>query len=191
MFSYYSLPSTAMKTTPPSLINAAYLFYYATTSCPSCSNLGDGSVATPVTNWKDESPEERAILKHRLLILISEALVLASQGGFDVFNALTLQDNALFLPDLQVSFSFLCGTRIDLLFYATQFGRGEYAIITPLLSRSADSSCPQRIPAFLSLVSVAICVERTTLTGLLTATTLRSRFSGVSIRRTEEVESDS
>lgn len=132
MFSFYSLPSTAMKTTPYSTINAAYLFYYATTSCPSCANLGDGSIAVPVTPWQAETPEERAVLKHRLLILVSEALVLASQvrpshpsstltsvtqHGFDVFNALTLQDNSLFLQDLQ-------------------FGRGEYVHL-PLVS-SAD-----------------------------------------------------
>lgn len=79
MFSFYSLPSTATKSTPVTLINAAYLFYYATTATPSTSNLGDGSTACPVTNWKEESVEERAILKQRLLVLMSEALVLAAQ----------------------------------------------------------------------------------------------------------------
>ena len=157
MFSYYSLPSTAMKTTPPSLINAAYLFYYATTSCPSCANLGDGSVATPVTNWKDETTEERATLKHRLLILICEALVLASQGGFDVFNALTLQDNALFLPELHVS-------RVDQLLhpdFKLTFSMhslvAESTSLLPLITTySLTLLPPQRIPAFLSLVSFSL-----------------------------------
>jgi glycylpeptide N-tetradecanoyltransferase len=120
MFSFYSLPSTAVKVKPLTHINAAYLFYYATTACPSCSDLGDGSVATPITNWKDETDAERAVLKERLGIVIGEALVLAAkvssgvevmrlelidhlQHGFDVFNALTLQDNSIFLEDLKVS----------------------------------------------------------------------------------------
>lgn len=121
-FSFYSLPSTAVKVKPLTHIKAAYLFYYATTACPSCSDLGDGSIATPVSNWKEETEEERAVLKARLNALIGDALVLANnvrfslecgggarlteldslQAGFDVLNALTLQDNPLFLEDLKV-----------------------------------------------------------------------------------------
>lgn len=100
-FSFYSLASTAVKMKPHTLVNAAYLFYYATTACPSCANLGDGSVVTPVTNWQDETAEERKVLKDRLKILITDAMILASKAGFDVFNALTLQDNSLFLEDLK------------------------------------------------------------------------------------------
>lgn len=83
MFSFYSLPSTAVKVKPLTHINAAYLFYYATTACPSCSDLGDGSVATPITNWKDETEAERLVLKERLLLVIGEALVLAAKVGAD------------------------------------------------------------------------------------------------------------
>lgn len=68
-----------MKVTPNQTVNAAYLSYYATTACPSCANLGDGSRATPVVNWKDETPEERLVLKERLIRLISDALTVANQ----------------------------------------------------------------------------------------------------------------
>ncbi|GAA5878437.1 hypothetical protein JCM1840_002586 [Sporobolomyces johnsonii] len=101
LFSFYALPSTAVKSTPRTNVNAAYLFYYATTACPSCADLGDGSTATPVTNWKDETSEEREVLKARLNKLIGDALVVVSKLGFDVLNALTLQDNSLFLEDLK------------------------------------------------------------------------------------------
>lgn len=125
MFSFYSLPSTAVKSKPLTAINAAYLFYYATTACPSCSNLGDGSVATPITHWIEETPAEKEILKERLSILIDDALMMAAkvslhslknhkwfnanklcfpQAGFDVLNALTIADNSLFLEPLKVSF---------------------------------------------------------------------------------------
>ncbi|KDE04788.1 hypothetical protein MVLG_04752 [Microbotryum lychnidis-dioicae p1A1 Lamole] len=101
VFSFYSLPSTATKMTTRTLVNAAYLFYYATTACPSCADLGDGSTATAVTNWKDETQEERETLQKRLIELISDCLILTSKLGFDVLNALTLQDNSLFLEDLK------------------------------------------------------------------------------------------
>ncbi|BGO97503.1 Glycylpeptide N-tetradecanoyltransferase [Rhodotorula toruloides] len=101
LFCFYSLPSTALKATPPTNVNAAYLFYYATTAAPSCADLGDGSVAVPVKNWKDETPEERKVLGDRLKALMGDALVVISKNGFDVMNALTLQDNSLFLEDLK------------------------------------------------------------------------------------------
>lgn len=123
LFCFYSLPSTALKATPHTNVNAAYLFYYATTAAPSCADLGDGSVAVPVKNWKDETPEERKVLGDRLKALMSDALVVISkvrsqrlvhrlvadsstpvQNGFDVMNALTLQDNSLFLEDLKVRY---------------------------------------------------------------------------------------
>lgn len=125
MFSFYFLPSTAVKMKPHTSINAAYLYYYATTACPSCADLGDGSVATPVVNWKDETESQREALKARLNLVIGDAMIIASQvrflseeewggrealmlevlqNGFDVFNALTLQDNKLFLDDLKVRF---------------------------------------------------------------------------------------
>lgn len=81
MFSFYTLPSTAVKIKPHTLINAAYLYYYATTACPSCADLGDGSVATPIVNWRDETPDQREVLKTRLQDLIGDAMVIAQQVG--------------------------------------------------------------------------------------------------------------
>ncbi|GAA5911604.1 glycylpeptide N-tetradecanoyltransferase NMT1 [Sporobolomyces salmoneus] len=100
-FSLYSLPSTAVKSSPLQSINAAYLFYYASSRTPSTRELGDGSTATKVVNWKDESEEERMELKERLKGVMGDALVVAQKNGFDVLNALTLQDNSLFLEDLK------------------------------------------------------------------------------------------
>jgi glycylpeptide N-tetradecanoyltransferase len=59
-------------------IRAAYLFYYAT------------SVAL-------KQPDNKALLKERLNALMNDALILAKKFKFDVFNALTVMDNALFL----------------------------------------------------------------------------------------------
>ncbi|GAA6024956.1 hypothetical protein JCM11491_001316 [Sporobolomyces phaffii] len=101
LFSLYSLPSTAVKSNPLQAVNAAYLFYYATDCTPSTSDLGDGSTATKVVNWKDENEEDRAQLKKRLNLLIGDAMVCSQKLGFDVLNALTLQDNSLFLEDLK------------------------------------------------------------------------------------------
>ncbi|BGP45991.1 glycylpeptide N-tetradecanoyltransferase [Rhodotorula kratochvilovae] len=101
VFGFYHLPSTAIKASPPARIEAAYLYYYATTAAPSCADLGDGSVAVPVQNWKDESPEERKVLADRLKALVGDAMTLVTRAGFDVLNALTIQDNSLFIEDLK------------------------------------------------------------------------------------------
>lgn len=101
VFSFYSLPSTAVKEKPLTRVNAAYLFYYATTACPSCADLGDGSIATPVTPWKEETDQDKKVLKERLTLLVGEALILATNAEFDVLNALTLQDNTFFLDELK------------------------------------------------------------------------------------------
>ncbi|GAA5990097.1 hypothetical protein JCM11641_007066 [Rhodosporidiobolus odoratus] len=105
LFSLYSLPSTAVKHSPTpqqkTNVNAAYLYYYATSAAPSCSDLGDGSTATLVKNWKDETKEERVRVAESLKGLMGDALVVAQKLGFDVLNALTLQDNSLFLEDLK------------------------------------------------------------------------------------------
>ncbi|GJN88755.1 hypothetical protein Rhopal_001723-T1 [Rhodotorula paludigena] len=101
VFGFYSLPSTALKAATPTNVEAAYLWYYATTAAPSCADLGDGSVAVPVKNWQDESPDERQVLGDRLKALMADALVLVARNGFDVLNALTIQDNSLFLEDLK------------------------------------------------------------------------------------------
>lgn len=101
-FSLYVLPSTAIQMEPQQTINAAYLSYYATNQCPACRLLlphGDSQGTSQVITWDRESPEDRKALKARLNLLIGDALVIANQAKFDVCNALTLQDNNLFLED--------------------------------------------------------------------------------------------
>jgi len=43
------------------------------------------------------SPVDKPELKKRLNVLVNDALILAKLQKFDVFNALSLMDNALFL----------------------------------------------------------------------------------------------
>lgn len=78
------MPSTIINQPKYGVLEAAYLFYYAT------------DVAF------DERAEEEGRLKKRLQDLIGDALILADQCKFDVFNALTLMDNVPFLQDLKV-----------------------------------------------------------------------------------------
>ncbi|KAI8453063.1 Myristoyl-CoA:protein N-myristoyltransferase, N-terminal domain-containing protein [Phakopsora pachyrhizi] len=112
--SFYHLPSTAMKFTPHQTLDAAYLYYYATTSVPHCAKLGDektvdhevqneeeGCFYTEERNWSKETVEEREVLKKRLIGLVADILSIAQSAKFDVFNALTLMDNSLFLKELQ------------------------------------------------------------------------------------------
>jgi glycylpeptide N-tetradecanoyltransferase len=82
-FSFYSLPSTVIKHPAHNVLEAAYLFYYAT------------DVAF------QEDAEEDGRLKKRLQDLVGDALVIADQNKFDVFNALTLMDNVPILQDLK------------------------------------------------------------------------------------------
>ncbi|EJD02399.1 N-myristoyl transferase [Fomitiporia mediterranea MF3/22] len=85
-FTFYALPSTIMQSTKYNLLEAAYLFYYATDVV-----FQDAPV----------SAEEDGRLKRRLLELVTDALIIASAAGFDVFNALSLMDNYQFLTDLK------------------------------------------------------------------------------------------
>ena len=62
------------------MIRAAYLFYYAT-------DVGL------------QKPFDKAALKTRLNVLVTDALILGRRFKFDVFNGLSLMDNALFLKD--------------------------------------------------------------------------------------------
>ncbi len=78
MFSFYSLESTIINNAKHQVVRAAYLFYYAT----------ETGLATPF---------DKAALKKRLNALVTDALILAKLQKFDVFNALSLMDNALFL----------------------------------------------------------------------------------------------
>ena len=61
-------------------MRAAYLFYYA-------------------TEYGLDPTLSRTDLKNRLNELINDALILAKKFRFDVFNALTLMDNSLFLEN--------------------------------------------------------------------------------------------
>jgi len=74
-FSFYTLPSTVIENTKGhKMLEAAYLFYYGT-----------------------NAPEPD--IKKRLYDLVGDALVIARDAEFDVFNALTLMDNWSFLED--------------------------------------------------------------------------------------------
>lgn len=46
-----------------------------------------------------KNPKDRSAIKSRLNALVKDALILAKHFKFDVFNALTLMDNALFLEE--------------------------------------------------------------------------------------------
>ncbi|KAL1837172.1 hypothetical protein VTJ49DRAFT_4182 [Mycothermus thermophilus] len=77
-FSFYCLESSVIHSSKYSSIKAAYLFYYATEVALS-------------------APNDRLALKKRLNELMADALILAKKHDFDVFNALSLMDNSLFL----------------------------------------------------------------------------------------------
>ncbi|KAF9052854.1 N-myristoyl transferase [Panaeolus papilionaceus] len=81
--SFYSLPSTVINSAKYPILEAAYLYYYA-------SNVG--------LKRGLENEEE---LKKRLIALIGDALIIANEAKFDVFNALTLMDHVPILPDLK------------------------------------------------------------------------------------------
>lgn len=76
--SFYIIESSVINNDKYNNIRAAYLYYYAT------------EAAFNSENSKSE-------LKDRLNQLINDALILAKKYKFDVFNALTLMDNSLFL----------------------------------------------------------------------------------------------
>ncbi|GAB7338467.1 hypothetical protein MBLNU457_4749t1 [Dothideomycetes sp. NU457] len=77
--SFYCLESTVIHGSGNhSVIRAAYLFYYGTETA-------------------FEKPDDNEALKVRLNALVRDACILAKQARFDVFNALTLLDNPLFL----------------------------------------------------------------------------------------------
>ncbi|KAJ7743688.1 Myristoyl-CoA:protein N-myristoyltransferase, N-terminal domain-containing protein [Mycena maculata] len=82
-FSFYSLPSTILRSTKYQTVEAGYLYYYAT------------EVAF------DPGADEDGRLKARLMTLIGDALVIANRAKMDVFNAQTLMDNVPILKDLK------------------------------------------------------------------------------------------
>lgn len=78
--SFYSLESSVINHPKHTTIKAAYLFYYAT-------EVGFAN------------PPDKNALKARLNALVSDSLVYCKQYKFDVYNALSLMDNGLFLED--------------------------------------------------------------------------------------------
>ncbi|KAH8917460.1 N-myristoyl transferase [Atractiella rhizophila] len=100
--SFYSLPSTALPTPArprAQNLNACYLFYYASTSCPACTDIEnkDPNKLETIKRWDEETVEERSILSERLNLLLEDALIIAQKAQFDVFNTQTIMDNNLFL----------------------------------------------------------------------------------------------
>ncbi|KAG8413116.1 glycylpeptide N-tetradecanoyltransferase [Metarhizium acridum] len=75
-FSFFCVESSIIKNND--VLRVAYLFYYA-----SETGLSE--------------PFDKPSLKTRLNALINDALILAKRAKLDVFNALSLMDNALFL----------------------------------------------------------------------------------------------
>ncbi|KAE8551731.1 hypothetical protein EYB25_005621 [Talaromyces marneffei] len=78
--SFYSLESSVIGNPKHKAVRAAYLYYYATETA---------------FNEKEKG------FKERLQLLVNDALIEAKKARFDVFNALTLQDNPLFLEQLK------------------------------------------------------------------------------------------
>lgn len=78
------MPSTVIGNTQYPTLDAAYLYYYATD-----------------TGLKGGDEEEQK-LKQRVRALIGDAIIVANEAKFDVFNALTLMDNVPILEDLKV-----------------------------------------------------------------------------------------
>ncbi|KAH8881687.1 Glycylpeptide N-tetradecanoyltransferase [Thozetella sp. PMI_491] len=79
-FSFYCLESSVINHPKHNVVRAAYLFYYAS----------EHGLTTPF---------DKAGLKTRLNELVMDALILAKQNNFDVFNALSILDNGLFLEE--------------------------------------------------------------------------------------------
>ncbi|ORY70320.1 peptide n-myristoyl transferase [Pseudomassariella vexata] len=79
--SFYCLESSIISPgSKHKVVRAAYLFYYAT----------EVGLTSPV---------DQPALKKRLNDLVADATILAKKYKFDVFNALSLMDNGLFLED--------------------------------------------------------------------------------------------
>ncbi|KAF8921139.1 N-myristoyl transferase [Mucidula mucida] len=82
-FSFYSLPSSIIGSIQHPVLQAAYLYYYASATV------------------FEQGAEKSGKYKERLHDLIGDALIVANNAKFDVFNALTMMDNLHFLKDLK------------------------------------------------------------------------------------------
>lgn len=110
-----------MKHPTHKILNAAYLFYYASDVL-----FGPGKSADDVDAHDAKS---RAKLGERLNQLVEDVLSMAHQAGFDVLNALTCLDNNMFLQDQKVSSCFhVVLSCAD----AEQFGAGDGFLVRPL-----------------------------------------------------------
>ncbi|KAJ2360976.1 glycylpeptide N-tetradecanoyltransferase, partial [Coemansia sp. RSA 2611] len=112
-FSFYSLPSAVLKeggargraSARPTYksVNAAYLFYYGTrdeydVALSDAEKQGCGGAKQEKQLLKAKT---NALIKERLLALMGDALVLAKNSGFDVFNCLDMMDNSMFIRELR------------------------------------------------------------------------------------------
>ncbi|QPG74839.1 hypothetical protein FOA43_002175 [Brettanomyces nanus] len=86
-FSFYILPFSVLNRPSFTNLGVAYLYYYASDTASEAESRFDSEATKKLTK--------------RLESLVSDALVLAKNVGVDVFNALTSQDNVLFLEDLK------------------------------------------------------------------------------------------
>jgi len=87
VISFYSLPSTIMKHPKHNVLNAAYMYYYAS------------EAAFPAEGTSDA--KGKAKLAERLNALVNDLLIMAKHNNFDVLNALSLMDNNVFLQPQQ------------------------------------------------------------------------------------------
>ncbi|KAK2741215.1 glycylpeptide N-tetradecanoyltransferase [Myotisia sp. PD_48] len=78
--SFYTLESSVIQNEKHTSLKGAYLYYYATETAFAENEEG---------------------LKERLQLIMNDALIEAKQENLDVFNALTLHDNPLFLEQLK------------------------------------------------------------------------------------------
>ncbi|GFZ50470.1 Glycylpeptide N-tetradecanoyltransferase [Saitozyma sp. JCM 24511] len=89
--SFYSLPSSIMKHKKHDVLNAAYLFYYASDAIFQPGGSSDDAAA--------HEAKSKSRLGERLNSLVGDMMVVAKNAGFDVLNALTLLDNNMFLNE--------------------------------------------------------------------------------------------
>jgi glycylpeptide N-tetradecanoyltransferase len=84
--SFYVLPFSVLENAKHKELGIAYLYYYA-------SETG--------LNKSIDDKESQQLVKKRLKSLVNDAMIEAKKIDIDVFNALSSQDNTLFLEDLK------------------------------------------------------------------------------------------
>lgn len=114
--SFYSLPSSIMKSPKHDTLNAAYLFYYASDAIFSPGGSSDDAARHEAKAKSKLGERLNALSNDMLVVAQNVAMVSASrkegskliqQAGFDVVNALTCLDNNMFLTEQKVS-TILC-----------------------------------------------------------------------------------